>query len=454
MRTKYNSLVQDLLRKCRNSKHSRPSNTRWDDSLAILDRILPSDRNIPIARIGPISTVADGADVWSTTEDDIENLTDQEFILQKPTVVRSRQLRQRGQGLDQFLEILGDHFGGGKVDVQNPRTTTKSPVSFPVYERGGSFTGFHVDSPDGTWVCNEWGLKLWTFATDEDESDMVKFADEGDNWIPEKVIAIVLEPDSRMAGGMFMDAYRILESIEKLLWIATHPLVSNEPIPLQLLGDSRRLRDFCARTCVVNVPAHVGSHVPPAGAHCQWRRMEGVLLGAMLFPQGKEAEPRTSGCTDAKTKKGNPVNRVQRSGAQAIVATFLTVATSVAEAEAHIASAQKWFRTVTNPRRNTTSRIRKFRRYNRSPFNEVAMALNKITMDELETINPFTLSPWTERVQTMIASPRPSVSPKKRRLDSPTHFYDITISSTRRTYKPLIVEFDIISDLSNVLQAT
>ncbi|ODA84314.1 hypothetical protein RJ55_02834 [Drechmeria coniospora] len=383
MRTKYNSLIQDLLRECRNSKHSRPSNTRWDDSLAILDQIFPSDRDIPIARIGPISSVADDAGVWYTTEDDIENLTDQGSILQKPTAVRPRQLRQRGQGLDQFLETLDDHFGGGKVDVQDPRTTTRSPVSLPVYEvinqiregtdiqagrlpinllnlkysgqappaptflnlrrfdvlpaissrleaeftgqaiagkRGhatmvearevdldrsltfslfaqrGSFTGFHVDSPDGTWVCNEWGLKLWIFATDTDESDMVKFADEGDNWIPEKVVAIVLEPgdtlimppaqivppavltltDSRMAGGMFMDAHRILESIEKLLWIATHPLVSNEPIPLQLLRGWEHLRDlFYARN---------------QSTTDRWRRTEGVLLGAMLFPQGKAAE--------------------------------------------------------------------------------------------------------------------------------------------------------------------
>lgn len=41
-----------------------------------------------------------------------------------------------------------------------------------------------------------------------------------------------------------------------------------------------------------------------------------------------------------KNKAIGPVNRVQRVGAQAIVGTFLTVATSVAEAEAYIASVQ------------------------------------------------------------------------------------------------------------------
>ncbi|KGQ03526.1 hypothetical protein BBAD15_g11248 [Beauveria bassiana D1-5] len=40
-----------------------------------------------------------------------------------------------------------------------------------------------------------------------------------------------------------------------------------------------------------------------------------------------------------KDKLLGPINRVQRAGAQAIVGTFMTVATSVAEAEAHIVSA-------------------------------------------------------------------------------------------------------------------
>jgi hypothetical protein len=44
-----------------------------------------------------------------------------------------------------------------------------------------------------------------------------------------------------------------------------------------------------------------------------------------------------------KDKLVGPINRVQRIGAQAIVGTFLTVATSIAEAEAHIASAQDRF---------------------------------------------------------------------------------------------------------------
>jgi hypothetical protein len=114
-----------------------------------------------------------------------------------------------------------------------------------------------------------------------------------------------------------------------------------------------------------------------------------------------------------KDKASGPINRVQRVGAQAIVGTFLTVATSVAEAEAHIADAQHrfWRRAVkmwtdihtlpeTHPLRRSTACIKKFRRCHRSPLYQVTDALKNIEMETLETINPFTLAPWKTRVQT------------------------------------------------------
>jgi hypothetical protein len=89
-----------------------------------------------------------------------------------------------------------------------------------------------------------------------------------------------------------------------------------------------------------------------------------------------------------KDKVARPISRVQRIGARAIVGTFVTVATWVAEAEAHIPSAQErfWKRAVklwtdihalpeTNPLRRNTSRMRKFRRQYRSPLYQVADAL-------------------------------------------------------------------------------
>ena len=114
-----------------------------------------------------------------------------------------------------------------------------------------------------------------------------------------------------------------------------------------------------------------------------------------------------------KDKAAGPISRVQRVGAQAITGAFLTVATSVAEAEAHIATARQrfWKRAIkmwidihtlpfTNPLRDLTSRIRKFRRMHRSPFHQVADALSSTPLEELETIAPFTLAPWEERVET------------------------------------------------------
>jgi hypothetical protein len=85
-------------------------------------------------------------------------------------------------------------------------------------------------------------------------------------------------------------------------------------------------------------------------------------------------------------KAASAINRVQKIGAQAIIGTFLTVATSVAEAEAHIAPVKDWFwrRAIklwtdvhtlpeTNPLRNATARIRKIKRL-RSPLYQVADA--------------------------------------------------------------------------------
>jgi hypothetical protein len=118
---------------------------------------------------------------------------------------------------------------------------------------------------------------------------------------------------------------------------------------------------------------------------------------------------------EVKFRAAWAINRVQRIGAQAIVGTFSTVATSVAEAEAHIGTAQNrfWRRAIklwtdmytltqTNPLRSAVSRMgKKFKRFYLSPFYQVADALRAVPMDSLETINPFTLGPWEKRIQTI-----------------------------------------------------
>jgi ribonuclease HI len=117
---------------------------------------------------------------------------------------------------------------------------------------------------------------------------------------------------------------------------------------------------------------------------------------------------------ECRYKAAVPINRVQKIGAQAIVGTFMTVATSVAEAEANIPTVEDrlWRRAVklwtdihtlpeTNPLRRNTSRMRKFRKQHRSPLFQVMEALKDIPMEDLETINPFTIAPWEKRVHAI-----------------------------------------------------
>ena len=133
-----------------------------------------------------------------------------------------------------------------------------------------------------------------------------------------------------------------------------------------------------------------------------------------------------------------PINRVQRTGAQAIVGTFSTVATAVAEAEAHIASARDrfWRRAVklwtvihtlpeTNPLRRNTARMRRFRKQYRSPLSQVAEALTDISLEELETIEPCPLPPWEKRI------PIVADESAARHLDRPWAVH-VAVSSSAR----------------------
>ncbi|EJP60699.1 reverse transcriptase [Beauveria bassiana ARSEF 2860] len=107
-----------------------------------------------------------------------------------------------------------------------------------------------------------------------------------------------------------------------------------------------------------------------------------------------------------------PINRVQKAGAQAIVGTFLTVASAVAEAEANLVSVGErlWKRVIkmwlaihslpdTNPLRRVTSRMRKSYAAFRSPLYQVTRRLRDVPTDELETILPFAIEPWRKRME-------------------------------------------------------
>ncbi|KMK56426.1 reverse transcriptase [Aspergillus fumigatus Z5] len=100
-----------------------------------------------------------------------------------------------------------------------------------------------------------------------------------------------------------------------------------------------------------------------------------------------------------KDKAIRPINQVQRVGAQAIrqAVKMWTDLHTLPD---------------TNPLRRNTARIKKFRRFHRSPLYQVADALKNIEMETLKTINPFTLAPWETRMQTDVeAMPDPRTAP-------------------------------------------
>ena len=112
-----------------------------------------------------------------------------------------------------------------------------------------------------------------------------------------------------------------------------------------------------------------------------------------------------------KYRLTSSIDRVQRAGAQAIVGTFMTVATAVAEAEAHIVSARErlWRRAIkmwidvhtlpgTNPLSRMTKRIKKYYSTFRSPLHQVAEKLKDLPLLRMETVHQFSLEPWKDRL--------------------------------------------------------
>nr|XP_036584356.1 transposon I factor [Colletotrichum truncatum]KAF6793874.1 transposon I factor [Colletotrichum truncatum] len=88
------------------------------------------------------------------------------------------------------------------------------------------------------------------------------------------------------------------------------------------------------------------------------------------------------------------INGIQRIGAQAIIGTFNTVATAVAEAEASIQPAQERF----------DRKAIKFWSFKRSisPFQKMATGYQDLPVDRLETIEAFPQAPWEDRIHTVV----------------------------------------------------
>ena len=105
------------------------------------------------------------------------------------------------------------------------------------------------------------------------------------------------------------------------------------------------------------------------------------------------------------------LNRMQKHGAIAVTGAFRTVATAVAEAEAdiqpfhirHMEKATKlWIDIQTLPKSNPLARLKTIttQRF-RSPLQRIAQPLEAITSEWIETIQAFTVPPWTGRIQTI-----------------------------------------------------
>ena len=111
-------------------------------------------------------------------------------------------------------------------------------------------------------------------------------------------------------------------------------------------------------------------------------------------------------CTSTERKA---LDRVQKIGAQAITGAFKTVATTVAEAEANIATTQSrhskqalkmWIKIQTLPPSHPLAKLntRAFQRFI-SPLQRIARNYSNIPAEKMETITPFALAPWEPRLQ-------------------------------------------------------
>lgn len=106
------------------------------------------------------------------------------------------------------------------------------------------------------------------------------------------------------------------------------------------------------------------------------------------------------------------LNRVQRTGAQAITGMFRTVATVVGEAEANISTvlqrhqakaATFWVNLRTLPHTNPLARLHtgKYRRF-LSPLQRIAETFHRTSTRAMELIEPYTIAPWEARVIVQI----------------------------------------------------
>jgi hypothetical protein len=139
---------------------------------------------------------------------------------------------------------------GREIDLQ-------SCLTFGLFAQRGSFSGWHVDVLNGTYVTCVAGLKAWFIHQHPlTEAEKVAFAQDGQRWRPHpsRVKLILLRPgdtlympagevvphapvtvtDCLMKGGMLWDTLRMRDILSNIAWITENNDVTNESIPAQL----------------------------------------------------------------------------------------------------------------------------------------------------------------------------------------------------------------------------
>ncbi|KAK7582830.1 hypothetical protein V3481_012128 [Fusarium oxysporum f. sp. vasinfectum] len=199
---------------------------------------------------------------------------------------------------------------------------------------------------------------------------------------------------------------------------------------------------------------HYKQHIARAatkglGAAMELKRLKGMapsttrqLFTAMVAPVVDYAS--NVWMHACKTVSAYAIHRVQRIGAQAIIGSFTSVATGVAEAEAHIATIQErfWRRASklwvdihtlprTNPVRNLLRGIKAFRRFI-SPLRRIADICRELPKDTMEVIQPFTLAPWEARLQVILNSQGEEEEDKIKELAKAGWAVKIATSSSAR----------------------
>ena len=148
--------------------------------------------------------------------------------------------------------------GVGKLSVQPTQLVDlEACLKFLLYGERGSFSGYHMDVLNGTWVQCKTGLKLWlVYCGPWDEEAQKSYAKDGLSWkpAPTTVQGILLRPgdtlimrpgypvihavltieDSFMTGGMIWPEGSIVQVMANMGYILQNNLSTNEDAPRQL----------------------------------------------------------------------------------------------------------------------------------------------------------------------------------------------------------------------------